>query len=252
MTGHQYLASLLARETLQAAEVATLQGLRAQIEQGLRQRFGAAPRFYYGGSYGKGTMLRSAYDLDIVMYFPTTERASLHELFWAVHQQLGALHYVVHPRTVALRLPYEGGFHVDLVPGRVQDATYQYATLYKNATPASTLQTSLKVHIDAVRKSGIADVVRVIKLWRLQKRFTFPTFALEIAAASALAGQRKDDLGDATWVVLGYLATNGRTMRFEDPANTNNVVEVGWADREGVVAAAEAARQAKDWSEIVE
>lgn len=94
-----------------------LQGLRAQIEQGLRQRFGARPRFYYGGSYGKGTMLRSAYDLDIVMYFPSTERASLHELFWAVHLQLGALRYMVHPRTVALRLPYDGRSTLIWFPG---------------------------------------------------------------------------------------------------------------------------------------
>jgi hypothetical protein len=251
MTGHEYLSSVLRRETIRPNDVAALQRLRAVIETGLRAQFGASPRFYYGGSYGKDTMLQSAYDLDIVMYFPPTEPSSLRDLYWAVYQRLRGLNYVVTPRTVALRLPYQGSFHIDLVTGRAQDATFHYATLYKNTTPESTLQTSLKIHIDAVRKTGIGDIVRLMKLWRLQGRLNWPTFALEIAVGRALAGRRKDDLGNAMWTTIEYLAANVGSMRFEDPANTNNIVLVGGAERAAVAAAAHSALRAKAWNEIV-
>jgi len=99
----------------------------------------------------------------------------------------------VHPKTVALRLPYEGGFHIDVVPGRAQDATFRYATLFKNVNPPSTLQTSLKVHIDMVRKTGIRDTVKLMKLWRFRRRLYWSTLALEIAVAQALQGRDKTD-----------------------------------------------------------
>jgi hypothetical protein len=251
MTPHEYLSGVLIRETMAPQQITVLQGLRSTIEAGLRQQFGSAPRFYYGGSYGKGTMLRSAYDLDIVMYFPSSERATLAQLFGAVHQQLLALRYVVRPRTVALRLPYEGGFHIDLVPGRAQDASFRYATLHKNISPPGTLQTSLKVHIDAVTKSGIANIVRLVKLWRLQQGLDFPTFALEIAIARALYGLQKGDLGVATTTVFRFLATNATTMRFEDPANTNNEVEVVAGQRKAIAAAAPRAIEAVNWGGII-
>jgi hypothetical protein len=64
----------------------------------------------------------------------------LNELFWAVHQQLGAHATWCIPRTVALRLPYQGGFHIDLVPGRAQDGTYQCATLSVPTIPGGPIR----------------------------------------------------------------------------------------------------------------
>jgi hypothetical protein len=228
----------------------TLQRLRAEIEAVLRRHFGNEPRVYYGGSYGKDTMVREAYDLDVVLYFPHTEARSLRDLFVATNSALVAARYTVHPRTVALRLPYQGGFHIDVVPGRAQDTTFRYATLFKNQNPPSTLQTSLKVHIDAVRKTGIRDFVKLTKLWRLRRRLTWSTFPLELAVAQALQGRQKTDYAVCMQAVFDYLVANVRTMRFVDPANTNNVVEVSPAERAAVHTAAVAAAGARTWDEV--
>ena len=59
--------------------------------------------------------------------------------------------------------------------------------------PPSTLQTSLKVHIDMVRKTGIRDTVKLMKLWRFRRRLYWSTLALEIAVAQALQGRDKTD-----------------------------------------------------------
>jgi hypothetical protein len=228
-----------------------LQRIRGAIETALRRQVGSAPRFYYGGSYGKDTMIREAYDLDIVLYFPDTETRSIRDLFTATNAALVAARYVVQTRTVALRLPYQGGFHIDVVPGRAQDATFRYATLFKNQSPPSTLQTSLKVHIDAVRKTGIRDIVKLLKVWRLRRGLTWSTFALEIAVAQALQGRQKTDYAACLLTVFNFLVANVSGMRFVDPANTNNVVDVSVGERSAIRTAAAAALAAQNWGQII-
>jgi hypothetical protein len=248
MTAHDYLAGVLASQALSPREIAALQQLRGEIEGRLRQAYGAAPRFYCGGSYGKGTMVRAAYDLDIVMYFPPTQREPMRDIFNHVNGTLRQHGYIVQPRTVALRLPYEGGFHVDVVPGRAQDATFRYATLYKN--PNSWLQTSLKVHIDAVRQTGIRELVQLMKLWRLRWGLSWSTFALETTVGRALRGKRKNDYAGSIATVFRYIVDNLRTARLEDPANTNNEIEMTMRERDAVVGAAESSLSAT-WEQVI-
>jgi hypothetical protein len=205
-------------------DLRVIRSLREEIAGHLGRQLGSGARIYYGGSYGKDTMIREAFDLDLVVYYPHSDRRSLAEIFGEVHSALVTGAYSVHPQTVALRLPYQGGFHVDVVPGRAQDASFLYATLYKNSQPPSSLQTSLKVHIDAVRKTDLRHIVRLLKLWRLRHSVPLKTFALEILAARALHGQRGDDYANAMWAVFQFMAKNMSTVRVEDPANTNNIL----------------------------
>lgn len=250
MTAHAYLVMLLAGQVMPQPALDTLQRLRGEIETVLRRHVGTAPRFYYGGSYGKDTMIREAYDLDIVLYFPHTDTTPVRDLFLATNTALVSAGYKVRPRTVALRLPYQGGFHIDVVPGRAQDVTFRYATLFKNQNPASTLQTSLKVHIDAVRKTGIRDIVKLVKLWRLRRGLSWSTFALEIAVAQALQGRDKTDYAACLVTVFNFLVANVSGMRFVDPANTNNLVDVSVAERSAIRAAAAAAMAAPNWGQV--
>jgi hypothetical protein len=251
VTPHQYLAGILLSQAMRPEDLTTIRLLREKIEGDLRNAYGWGPRIYYGGSYGKSTMIREAFDLDLVIYFPSTEYVTLRELFTGVNQALRAAGYIVEPKTVALRLPYQSEFHVDVVPGRAQDATFRYATLFKNTTPASTLQTSLKVHIDAVRKTGLADIIRLLKLWRRRHGVPLTTFALEILAARALSGWRRDDYGVALNRVFEYIEQNLSFARLEDPANTNNIVELDGYSRTTAVAHARQALGAQHWGQIV-
>lgn len=250
MSGHDYLVSVLAKQDLTTTQMTSLRATRDEVETHLRADVGSAPRFYYGGSFAKGTMLATGYDLDIILYFPHTETATLQQLFTRVYRRL-TTKYTVVPRTVALRLPYENGFHIDVVPGRAQDATFRFATLYKNTTPASTLQTSVKVHIEAVKNAGLSDIVRLAKLWRLRWGLDVPTFALEIAVAKAMYNVRRDDLGNAFWTVLGKFATDFASARFVDPANSNNVIEVSAGIRNAVAARAQYCRAQTQWPSII-
>lgn len=251
MTAHDYLASLLAGHTLRNDELAPLQQARDGIERWLRSDIGSAPRIYYGGSYAKHTMLRLKYDLDIIVYFPSTQDSTLQQLFNRVHQRLLVGKYIVEPRTVALRLPYETGFHIDIVPGKAQDGTFRYATLFKNTQPPSTLQTSLKVHIESVNNADLSDIVRLAKLWRLRHNLELASFPLEIAVQRAMFNVRRDNLETAMLAVLRYFISDFQGARFVDPANTNNVIEVAPRVRSAVTSQAQRSLAQPNWGQLV-
>lgn len=250
MTPHEYLTNLLNDQELKGNQLASLRTIRDEIEGWLRVDVGSGVRFYYGGSFAKKTMLREGYDLDIILYFPHTEASGLSEIFNRVHRRLAAKYTVV-PRTVALRLTYTQGFHVDVVPGKAQNATFKYATLFKNTRPSSTLQTSVKVHIESVKDAGLSDIVRLTKLWRLRHGLDVATFALEIAIQKAMSNVRRDNLGTAMLTVLRYLANDFVQARLVDPANTNNVVEVPAWSREVVASKAKSSIAQSNWGQIV-
>jgi hypothetical protein len=67
MSNGNHLAGLLRDQTLSNSELDGLRELREQIERQLSVLAGG-PRFYYGGSFGKHTIIKAGYDLDLVMY----------------------------------------------------------------------------------------------------------------------------------------------------------------------------------------
>ena len=231
------------------AELEVLRVTRTNLELQLRKKYGAAPRFYYGGSYGKDTLIRASYDLDIIVYFPHTDTTPLRDVYGGVFHTLKNGGLIVQPKTVAIRLPYQAGFHIDIVPGRAQDATFRYATLYKN--PGSTLQTSLKVHIEAVRRSGVRDIVRLIKLWRLRQNLSWGTFALEIVVTRALAGKPVIDYSTSVVGVWRFIEGNLGSIRLIDPANTNNEITMSAVERAAIIRAATASLAARTWQEVI-
>jgi hypothetical protein len=114
-------------------DLAMIRALREQIESRLRQGLGSTPRIYYGGSYAKGTMIREAFDLDIIVYYPHTENATLGQLFDRTQAALawGRLYRSTKDGCAAPSVPTG-------VPRRRRArassgcASFFYATLYKN------------------------------------------------------------------------------------------------------------------------
>ena len=70
---------------------------------------------------------------------------------------------------------------------------------------------------------------------------------------NALSGSYSGTLSDNVWKVFLHLRDSFATARIVDPANTNNIIsdDLTASERTKIIAAAEKARQAKDWSEIV-
>lgn len=149
-------------------------------------------------------------------------------------------------------MPFEGGFHVDVVPGRALDSSFNYANLYRTDTRTS-LQTSIKVHIDTVTNSGRRDVIRLMKLWRKRKSVPFmKSLALELATIEGCKGCRTNDLGDQVWSALQYLRDGFPNARIVDPANSNNIIsdDIAQEDKLAIQRIATITLQAKTWQEV--
>ncbi len=248
MTGHEYLQNILSRQELGESQLNQLRELRDQIEGVLRAAYGSAPRFYYAGSYGKKTMIKDAYDLDIVIYFPSTINSTVKVIYNAVLQTLVDNRYTAQPKTVAIRLPYRGGFHIDVVPGRAQDETYYYATLYKNGED-TTMQTSIKKHIDTVQP--VRNTIRLVKLWRLRQNISWETFALEQTVIRALNGLNKDDFAKNMMNVFTFIRDKIESVSIIDPANSNNEIVIPANTRLLLKEKATNAMQAPYWTQII-
>ena len=252
MSNDAYLRSLLAQQNLTQDQLSSLRSLRDKIEGQLSVLQGS-PRFYYAGSFGKKTMIREFFDLDIVVYWPHNCGYSLKGIFIAVGDILKKHWNSPNPKTVAWELRFQGGFHIDVVPGRALDATFRYANLYRRDKDSS-LQTSIKVHLDTIRSSGRIDVIRLMKLWRTKRGVPLKkSLALELITIEGCKGLRTDDLEKQMGSALTYVRDNIMTVRIIDPANTNNIIsdEIPASDRLQIRAAADSSLKAQYWSQVL-
>ena len=249
MTPHGYLINVLNKQKLQDSDLTPLQNAREDIERKLRQYIGWSPRFYYGGSYGKRTMIKASYDLDIAAYFPMDDGRPIRDIYNLVHQALLNSGFLVHPKTVALNIPYSNhGFYIDVVPARARDLECRDATLYKNGHD-SYMKTSLKVHIESVRP--YREIIKLMKLWKVRHGISCKTFVIEQLVRRAIGNQLITDYSDAMKRVLEFIANNIKIVRLVDPANSNNIIDLEGSTRNILQAKASISIQQRYWEYIV-
>lgn len=244
-----YLEEVLAGQAIGAEIQEAVEARRGAIEQVLSGGWRAAPRFYTGGSFAKGTAVAAQFDLDVVVYFPAESGAGPRELYEMVERRLREAGHVPVRHNVALRLRYTPGWHVDVVPGRAIDEGFEYARLYA-AERDAVRQTSLRRHIELARSLD-RDVLRLLKLWRHRQCVPAGSFVLELAAARALR-EGAAGLEERFRAVLRFLAEEFEGARLVDPANSNNVVteEMEWHRKRDVAMAARKALEGR-WERVV-
>jgi len=247
-----YFSNLLEEQKLSPEQLQTLRELRATIEKQLSVLNGN-PRFYYAGSYGKHTMIKQRFDLDLVIYWPHDCNYKIKDIYDAVGSTLGKHWEYLNSKTVCWELPFNGGFHIDVVPGRALDAKYFEANLHRTDT-GTTLKTSLKTHIDTVRSSGRLDVIRLMKLWKERRGVPFKkSFLLEVMTIEGCKGTSTTDYNAQLSAALRHIRDNIETCSVKDPANTANSLsdDLDRDKRSKIKAAAQAALSAQYWSEVL-
>jgi len=230
MTDNEYLQAVLTSQTIEenGPELKELRSRRLEVEKLLRQYFdGSNPTIRYGGSKAKGTMIREAYDLDIICYFPREDDEagkSLKEIYEETRTALQEK-YSVESKGVSLRI--RGGqkenlrvdFHIDVVPGRFTDDSKTDAYLYKPSGDKERMKTNLDTHISHVKDSDVTEAIRLLKLWRVRNSVSVKIFALELCTIDLL--KRKKSAGMATQLKHVWTELRDRVdeIVIEDPAN---------------------------------
>ncbi len=111
------------------------------------------------------------------------------------------------------------------------------------------MQTSLKVHIESVRP--YREIIKLMKLWKVRHGITCKTFVIEQLVRRAIGNQLITDYSEAMGRVLEFIATNIKTVRLVDPANSNNIIDVEDTTRDVLQAKATTSIQQRYWEYIV-
>lgn len=230
MNDNEYLAAILKQQTLapESAELKALQDERAKVEKILREYFSkSSPTIRYGGSKAKDTMIKEAYDLDIICYFAHGDTAAgetLEDIYKNTKKALEP-HYWIEEKPSALRLrnrdpkDFKADSHIDAVPGRYTDDTKTDVFLYQSSGEKKRLKTNLEVHIAHVRDSGVTDAIRLLKLWRVRNGLRIKHFALELLAVKLLKEKKSATLVTQLEHVWEEFRDHSASLSIEDPAN---------------------------------
>lgn len=225
MTPEAYLNAMLAEQTLtgDSDEVADLRAERDRVEELLTDAFDESPQILYGGSYKKRTMIRAAFDLDVLVFFDSDVDWTIQQAYEEVEDVLGD-EYLVQRTTSALRLldpDSEYYEHVDVVPGKYVDSDdgEEYVWLHQNGWEKDRLKTDPKVHVQVIRDSDVRTAIKLLKFWREHERLDTKTFILELLVVKLLKDRADDSLPDQLLHFWEELRDNIENLTVKDPAN---------------------------------
>ena len=219
------------------------------------------PNIVPGGSLAKGTIIRAAFDLDVICYFDHDDSGAgdtLAEIRRSVYDTLSTV-YEVEPKRSALRLTRRTSgermpFMVDVVPGRYVDESRKDVFLYQEGAEKERLKTNLNIHIQHIQESGQTAIIKLAKLWKLRADLEIKTFVLELIVIKVLEGNSSKGLADHMVAFWTAVRDDIDDLTIEDPANpTGNDLSplFGDEEREALSSAATVAldlADAGDWN----
>lgn len=202
------------------------------------------------GSFSKGTCNKTG-DIDFFISLSPDTKETLKEIHDKLFTKLTDAGYTPKRQNVSIHVNVLGQ-PVDLVPGKLQNYLSTDHSLYRRRADTWT-KTNVSTHINHVRTSGRIPEIRIIKLWRDQKKLDFPSFYLELSVMKALAGNVSLSLSEKVWAVLHFLRDQFAASRIVDPANTSNILsdELTDAEKKRICSAARVACDAETWEQIV-
>lgn len=251
MTADIYLQNILGREAVDTGVFSPLRGVQTQVMPALQEWAGQYLRSVKpSGSFAKGTANQTGTDIDLFISLADSVPNTMKEIYDTLFAKMEAKGYNAKKQNVSINIT-AGGYSVDLVPGKRQNAWSEDHSLYRRRADTWT-KTNIDTHISMVTGSGCVPEIRLLKLWRNQKGLDFPSFYLELATIEALT-YGGGSLSDRVWKAFQYIRDTFPTARLVDPANTNNIVsdDLTVTERQRIKTAAVDALSASNWNEII-
>ena len=229
MTGEEYLRQVLELQGVDegSEQWSELESTFDEVAGVVRNCLAdASPELEMAGSAAKGTMVLADFDLDVVSYFDNDDNGageSLKAIYGSVQEALEGS-FVVEPKRSAIKLMGRKDgkdlpFPVDVVPGRYMNDQRQDVFLFQAEGEKNRLQTNLRKHVDHIKESGQADVIRLAKLWKLRCALDVKTFALELLVIEALRESGRVTLEERVIRFWEALRDEVADLNIEDPAN---------------------------------
>ncbi len=252
MVPDEYVRSILTRYDLPSGEGSPAELAAAELMVPTTEWAG---RFLLGisfcGSYAKGTRVKGATDMDILVSLgPKTplDADKLYERFFDFLKRKD-----LKPRrlNVSIGLQHHGlEFH--LIPARQEMGGSNDHRIFETEHQR-VIRTNLDTHLKVVKESDTIEEIRLMKIWRNLRNLRLPSFCLELAVMDALRYRPHHKPAANMEVVLRYLKDTLPNAPIRDPANFENRVSDDLLKHEKI-ATAEAATQSlkqADWGKVV-
>lgn len=188
---------------------------------------------YDAGSKKKHTMIKEAFDLDLLFYYPSKTTESIKDIYNYIYKAMELNFEHVSMKNVSIRLdfPYEEDlekhhFHVDVVPAKRKSGSEDEAWLFPSKSPETErLKTSLEKHIKAVQEFKNYGVLKLLKLWKSRKSINCPSIVLEQIANEATKNVENENLQrkELLKIIFDYICNKlPKRTHIEDPANPSH------------------------------
>lgn len=223
MTADQYIDSVLAKYEVPRGPTSAAERLGTVVAGPLRSWAGRQLNaLQYSGSYAKETGVRGVSDVDVFISLKPDTTNSLKEVYEGVFALAQREGWSPRRQNVSIGVTV-AGTSGDLVPGKVQEGSQNYHSLYLRKRDSWT-QTNVSLHVDTVHSSGRLREIRAIKIWRMLHGLDFPSLYLELFVINALAGRSRAAVAENVLHALRAIGSSLASTRIMDPANTNNVL----------------------------
>ncbi|MBD3211068.1 MAG: hypothetical protein GF311_00545 [Candidatus Lokiarchaeota archaeon] len=247
----KWLRKILNDQNLDKNQLNNIKNLKKSITDTLKSNYlGGNPIFYNAGSYAKGTMIKTNYDLDIVAYWSPFYNHSVSELYYNVGKLLDRNWKGVSQKTVGWQIQFRGNFHIDVIPGKLKPDKKDYAYLY-NKDINGRFETSVKKQVKFIKRKRRQKTIRLLKLWKIRKNVPIKTFILELLTVFACKGIPRKNLGDQLRATFNFMKNEILRIKLFDPANSNNLVsnDLTIEQKHRIKNLADQALNAKNWHE---
>lgn len=189
---------------------------------------------FNSGSYKKFTAINTKFDLDLIAPFKYSSFSTLESMFNDVSERIKeafGVQAVVRDQGVSIGIVFtEDEINIDVVPARETskgsfDDTHKDLNLHK-FDGTGYLKTNIHKQIDHIKsKNNERRVVRLLKIWKSQKRKEYKSFFFELLAIKAYESTSPTgNLWEQFKTVLQYIVNNieSSTFKLLDPGNSNN------------------------------
>ncbi|WP_371804010.1 cyclic GMP-AMP synthase DncV-like nucleotidyltransferase [Candidatus Lokiarchaeum ossiferum] len=221
MTINEFLKDLLEHQTIAENFTTEMHNDREYFEELINNiQELSRPTFYWGGSYGKNTMIKDSYDIDILCYFPADDSHPLEEIYMIVRDHIRSIEPNAYQKNVAIRVEKREGYHIDIVPAKRSGSDESMAYLYKSQENRR-LTTSVEKQIQIVRDFRRRDLLKLIKLWKSRNNIDIPSFLVEIITIQVNEDE-KISIEGGLKKVFKFIASRIETCNIPDPANASN------------------------------
>lgn len=221
MTGEEYLIKVVSNH--KAPNLTFYDPRLTAIKNVLRKWAGIyLSEIKLAGSCVKNTAIRGRADCDLFISLISSTPQTLKEIFDNLDEYVTNAGYSTRRQNVSIRIN-TNGLDIDLVPAKIQSGYKNYHSLYLSKKDTWT-QTNIDLNIQNVNLSGRQAEIMATKIWKYCHKLKFPSIYIDLVVVQALKYKNKGQLEKNFITVLEYLNDSFISLKFVDPANSQNVI----------------------------